>query len=106
IELHDRRRRGSHRKARLDLNFRDPACYLVEDKQIGAIIVRHRPEGSQPASLNTVQPMPAGVLDDISAALAAENLTPTSFAGLVNSALLYGVTPDLSALAADALRRV
>lgn len=62
--------------------------------------------GPLEGGLSSVPSMPEGVLDDVASALETESLTSKPFAGLVNASLFYGGSPDLSALAASALRRV
>lgn len=54
----------------------------------------------------TLAPIPGDVLDEVKSALTAETLDSGSFTGLVNSALLYEISPDLAEFAAEALRRV
>ena len=50
--------------------------------------------------------MPAEVLTDLETKLASESLHPGSFAGLVNSVLIFRIEPDHARLAATALRKV
>ena len=50
--------------------------------------------------------IPDDILRDVTAALEAEHLEPNSFAGLVNTALLFNLSASHAELAATALRRV
>lgn len=54
----------------------------------------------------SVTDLPIEMLKSIEAKLDAKTLQPNSFAGLVNSSLIYRVGPDLARLAATALRKM
>jgi hypothetical protein len=62
--------------------------------------------GPMEGSSTPLQAIPPEILKQVSIALSAEQLEPNSFAGLVNTVLLYELPSDQSSLAAAALRRV
>ena len=63
--------------------------------------------GPLEGELTSTQPnIPDEVLKDVTAGLEADRLEPSSFAGLVNMALLYKMPASQAGLAATALRRV
>lgn len=61
--------------------------------------------GPLEGGLEAVRDLPAELADSIRASLEAEELTPTSFHGLVNGSLILRVDSRLSGLAAEGLRR-
>ncbi len=62
--------------------------------------------GPLEGSLSPKRPIPDEVLKAVTAALEAEHLETDSFAGLINTALVFDVPEGQSGLAAAALRRV
>jgi hypothetical protein len=62
--------------------------------------------GPLEGAVDSVLEMPPDFKQGVEKDLAAEILMPNSFAGLVNSALLYRIGPDLVALTTQALQRV
>ena len=63
--------------------------------------------GPLEGELTSTQPnIPDEVVKDVTAGLEADRLEPSSFAGLVNMALLYKMSASQAGLAATALRRV
>ncbi len=62
--------------------------------------------GPLEGGVEAVRDLPAELEASIRASLEAEELTPTSFYGLVNASLLLRVDSRLSGLAADGLRRI
>jgi hypothetical protein len=62
--------------------------------------------GPLEGGVEAVTQIPPELETNIRAELEAAELTPTSFAGLVNSSLIFRVGPELSGLAVQGLRRV
>ena len=63
--------------------------------------------GPMEGELNPNRPsVPDEFLHDVTVGLEAEHLEPSSFAGIVNLALLYGIPTSQADLAAEALKRV
>jgi hypothetical protein len=61
--------------------------------------------GPLEGGIESIAEMPAEIESDLRKGLEAEELTPKSFVGLVNSALIFRIGPQLAQLAAQALRR-
>jgi hypothetical protein len=62
--------------------------------------------GPLEGAMEAVKEIPSALETNVRSSLEAEELTPKSFVGLVNSSLIFKVGPELSELAAQALRRV
>ena len=61
--------------------------------------------GPLEGGVESITEMPANIESELRRGLEAEELTPKSFASLVNSALIFRIGPQLARLAAQALRR-
>ena len=62
--------------------------------------------GPLEGGVEPIAEMPTEIEAELRAGLEAEELTPKSFASLVNSALIFRIGPQLAQFAAEALRRV
>jgi hypothetical protein len=61
--------------------------------------------GPLEGGMESTTEIPADIESEVRRGLESEDLTPKSFAGLVNSALIFRIGPQLAQLAAQALRR-
>lgn len=61
--------------------------------------------GPLEGGVDAVQPMPPNIEQQVYADLKADVVTPRSFIGLVNIALIFKLGPEMADLAAEALRR-
>lgn len=61
--------------------------------------------GPLEGGVEAVNPMPSGIEQQVYEDLKAEIVTPRSFTGLVNTALIFKLGPQMADLAAEALRR-
>jgi hypothetical protein len=61
--------------------------------------------GPLEGGVEAIQPMPPEIEQQVSADLKADVVTPRSFLGLVNTALIFKLGPQMADLAAEALRR-
>ena len=61
--------------------------------------------GPLEGGVESVNPMPSGIEQQVYEDLKAEMVSPRSFTGLVNTALIFKLGPQMADLAAEALRR-
>jgi hypothetical protein len=61
--------------------------------------------GPLEGGVDATQPMPADIEQQVDTGLKADVVTPQSFLGLVNTALIFKLGPQMADLAAEALRR-
>lgn len=80
---------------------------LDETGPLQSLIVFPAPylPGPLEGGVEAVQPMPPDIEQQVYADLKADVVTPQSFVGLVNTALIFKLGPQMADLAAEALRR-